>query len=1125
MKRIAFFILLTLVSNYCLAKFGVSPALLKWESITIHTNNYNLYLGNYKPDFAEAFFGNSLKFKFTKDSLNSSQRIEEKGDGFVYFINITQSSINGNPQLNKLTIDKLLSLKKISFFNIIYYKSDKQFGKICHRYIQLQANGIIKKEMLFISADSTRLTVENQEYYKNGLLLKKSSYQYIISEKFFPIKIAAEDLIKSNSTIKDSLLIWFSIPISKWKKEGVHQTFYATGEKRLTEWYKDGKLVDSLYQEFYPNGNIRKKYSTVNGTVEGTLYQFDINEKLLYTARYKNGFLQEQINNQHQKHNTKKALLIGIGDFENNQLPKFNTDNDIDILQKALLNRGFANNNIATIKGLQGNKTNVMKAFNKLITESKNGDVVFVHFSTMGFMIESKMTDITAMYGYAIPTTQGIYPDKFKDGGASITSLFILQSEIETFITAIKKKIGINGQLVMSFDTGSEGVFLDTKNTGKEKSANDTIATRGESNNLLLNIVAGNNAQIALFTATSGNETSAYEISGADGKKYGAYSYYLAQSIADITKIYPEDIHYNIVNLFSETKQRQTPGFLTNDNFELFETTPIDSSTYVSLPVLQPTGNTYVISVGISQYNQSNTGVKLSFKNCATDASAYADFFQAQFTSFKGDSSKYQYKNIVLLNQQATKDSIINAVNYVISNSKPDDYFVFNFSGYCKPLKDANGKQVTYFVPYGLQNLEDSSIRKNGIPLTQLKDLLQFIPANNQLFITEAGSTKDFQKEFIQALIETSPTISSLSTKNRIFIVPKGYGLDEFTCKNVKVTKGPINYYITRLNDDLNVFGLFNGGVYAEAVKYAINKTETDCDFFRTGYFDIFFEKEFVKDLQFFLPENVMQTRGAKLLELDRKAISSATSKKYALVIGTDKYQGKPNWLDLNNPVFDATDIEKQLKLNYGYETKILIDKPADSIYESILQLNKILQPTDQLIIFIAGHGDFDEKLFDDGFIVCTNSQPVAQDPYRNTYIQYSKLSRMINKLPAQQILMVLDVCFGGTFDERVARNSNRSDNTMYKDLAKEVFFTEKMKKKTRLYLTSGGKREVPDGYKGKHSPFALRLLEALQGRGGAAGILTASDLYQFVQKLPSGPLLGSFGDDDSGSEFVLLAK
>jgi hypothetical protein len=181
------------------------------------------------------------------------------------------------------------------------------------------------------------------------------------------------------------------------------------------------------------------------------------------------------------------------------------------------------------------------------------------------------------------------------------------------------------------------------------------------------------------------------------------------------------------------------------------------------------------------------------------------------------------------------------------------------------------------------------------------------------------------------------------------------------------------------------------------------------------------------------------------------------------------------------------------------------------------------LGENDQLFIYVSGHGDFDDKLMDDGFMVCSDSKAKKQDPYRNSYIAYSKLSRMINRLPAKQVLMVLDVCFGGSFDERAVRNKARGD--VYDDVASLTYYGEKMKLKTRLYLSSGGKVAVPDGYAGKHSPFAHRLLQAMQERGGAQKMLTSSNLYEFVKKLPSGPVLGSFGDDDLNTEFILIAK
>ncbi|MBC7510496.1 MAG: caspase family protein, partial [Ferruginibacter sp.] len=601
----------------------------------------------------------------------------------------------------------------------------------------------------------------------------------------------------------------------------------------------------------------------------------------------------------------------------------------------------------------------------------------------------------------------------------------------------------------------------------------------------------------------------------------------------------PYDINEAVgVNLKLLTYANQTPQVFSPDNQGIFENPEeaISTKGIATLPVLSAKGNAFVLSIGVSEYPNNN--INLRFNNSDDDAIAYNEYFTKQFDYFKDNKSKFIVQSVLLQNQQATKQKIIDGIYRAINETKPDDYFVFNFSGFCKPLTDSNGKQVTYFIPYGLHSITDSiEIIKNGIALKELKDLFQLIPANNQLFITEAGSTEDFQKEFIQALIETSPTISSLSNKNRIFLVPKSSGLDNFTCQNVTVEHGPLNYYLTNLSDDLNIYGLFNGGIYADAVRFALNKTEVNCQFFRTGYFDIFFEKDFVKDLKNYLPDDVMQSRGTELLKKNKAIISSAISNRYALVVGTDKYLGKPNWSDLPNPILDATDISKELRDVYGFKVKQLDNPPADSVYSQLLKYASILKSTDQLIVYFAGHGDFDDLLFDDGFIVCNNSLPAANDPYRNSYIQYSKLSRMINKLPAQQVLMILDVCFGGSFNERViknnaggtmesrvARDETNTQSELYKDLNSENYFSLKMKKKTRLYISSGPE-SVPDGYKGKHSPFAFRLLEALQTNGGTQKMLTAGDLYQYVKKLPSGPLMGGFGDDVQGSEFILLAK
>ena len=270
--------------------------------------------------------------------------------------------------------------------------------------------------------------------------------------------------------------------------------------------------------------------------------------------------------------------------------------------------------------------------------------------------------------------------------------------------------------------------------------------------------------------------------------------------------------------------------------------------------------------------------------------------------------------------------------------------------------------------------------------------------------------------------------------------------------------------------------------------------------------------------------------RGLDLGETELKEISSFSGTQYALVIGTDHYKTK-DWDKLENPVYDATEVAEVLKNYYGYTVNLLKDPPMDTFYNAISNYYKNLKENDQLIIYIAGHGDFDAGLLDDGFIVCTDSKSPLVDPLRNTYIQHTKLKKMINKIPAKQILVLLDICHGGVFDDAVlgkqrdnpaAGITNRNVLELLKDKAQYT---------TRKVLSSVGKESAFDGKAGKHSPFAAYLLKILNARGGTEGIVTLSDIYALLQKaslnetatLKISPHIAGFGENDPMSEFILI--
>jgi len=130
-------------------------------------------------------------------------------------------------------------------------------------------------------------------------------------------------------------------------------------------------------------------------------------------------------------------------------------------------------------------------------------------------------------------------------------------------------------------------------------------------------------------------------------------------------------------------------------------------------------------------------------------------------------------------------------------------------------------------------------------------------------------------------------------------------------------------------------------------------------------------------------------------------------------------------------------------------------------------------------------------------------------------------LRGVINNIQSQHIFLAMDVCFGGTFDPVIAsaRGMAASETS---DLE---FLVRKLGTKTRKYLTSGGKEYVSDGIPGKHSPFTLKLLQALTDGGGSDHILTLSEIKTYVEKLKPEPRLGSFGDDKPDSDFVFVSK
>ena len=85
---------------------------------------------------------------------------------------------------------------------------------------------------------------------------------------------------------------------------------------------------------------------------------------------------------------TKRALVIGLGDQQDKAWNKINGDKDVPFVQTMLKNAGFKS--ITTLVNRKATKVGIVGAFKRMTASCKHGDVVYIHYSGHG----QQMTDV-----------------------------------------------------------------------------------------------------------------------------------------------------------------------------------------------------------------------------------------------------------------------------------------------------------------------------------------------------------------------------------------------------------------------------------------------------------------------------------------------------------------------------------------------------------------------------------------------------------------------------------------------------------------------------------------------------------------------------------------------------------
>lgn len=549
---------------------------------------------------------------------------------------------------------------------------------------------------------------------------------------------------------------------------------------------------------------------------------------------------------------------------------------------------------------------------------------------------------------------------------------------------------------------------------------------------------------------------------------------------------------------------------------------------------------TYVISIGVDEppiFFDNKQLAKLS--GCSNDVEQIANYYYYKTDSAFNKGPLY-IKNTSTLDSKTkhlSQDS--SAIIFTLSNvnatfkrlqqifdeikriARPEDVLIFHYAGLALNLKNETLGSTCILPLYDSVNVESKNAdRGDYISFDQLsrtlngftlKSFLADIQCNKQLLIFDAGYGENFIPEFLKLVIDKEPAKLKLNTKQRCFIYNNGLGLETTNKNGLKggiLTSAFVSVPKEVMNNFLSERMKFETAVYSSFLSYAKQTKQI----IRVSY-----EKDFE---YFFTNVGNSQSRGSGEEEITTKT-QQITIKNQALIIGTNQYN-RNGWSQLSNPVNDAGTIEKELRENFSFKTQFLANPTRSEILKALLKYKRDFQydTTSQLFIFIAGHGGYDN--FVKGFIACKDSKSKEEDPLRDSYITHSFLRDIINDIDCKHIMVVLDVCFGGTFDGGGSRNE---DDALYEDQDRNEFIADKLQYKSRLYLTSGGNEYVPDGRPGFHSPFAYRFIETLRSKGGKDKIITWSELTAGVETAKPGPKFGSFGDNQPGGNFLFISK
>lgn len=233
-------------------------------------------------------------------------------------------------------------------------------------------------------------------------------------------------------------------------------------------------------------------------------------------------------------------------------------------------------------------------------------------------------------------------------------------------------------------------------------------------------------------------------------------------------------------------------------------------------------------------------------------------------------------------------------------------------------------------------------------------------------------------------------------------------------------------------------------------------------------------------------------------------------SNYYALIIGIDHYQDY-EITNLDNPVKDAEKLAKILESKYTFKNEnisLIRDAKREEIINALDHLSRNVTPNDNLVIFYAGHGWWDQEA-NIGYWLPAD----ARKNSKAAWFRNSTLVDYLKEIDCKHTLLITDACFAGAiFKTRSAfDNAPKAIEKLYE-------------LPSRKAMTSGTLTEVPD-----KSTFVEYLINRLHENDQK--YLSAEQLFSSfrIAVINNSDVIPQFGEirgvGDEGGDFIFILK